>query len=166
MANFIYRPYREIVIHEIREMEIQPFMEGYVSQLRCSQGQAGITPVATWVDGVAFYIGNFMETPEMVKEKLEGRIHSAAGLHQEPLPVGEEGQCGRKGLHRQVRQGRCQSRLRRPHQVPQPAAGIFPAIKCSPFMATCASVSGPSPCSGSHNICRVSHRKRTALFRG
>ncbi|MGA2200253.1 MAG: hypothetical protein ABSG45_09980 [Nitrososphaerales archaeon] len=77
MANFIYRPYREIIIHEIRELEIQPFMEGYVSQL-LSQGQAGITPVATWVDGIAFYIGNFMETPEMVKEKLEGRIHWAA----------------------------------------------------------------------------------------
>lgn len=77
MANFVYRPYREIIIHEIREMEIQAFMEGYVSQL-LSQGQAGITPVATWVDGIAFYIGNFMETPDMVKEKLEGRIHWAA----------------------------------------------------------------------------------------
>ncbi len=77
MANFVFKPYREIIIHEIRELEVQPFMEGYISQL-LSQGQAGITPVATWVDGVAFYIGNFMETPELVKEKLEGRIHWAA----------------------------------------------------------------------------------------
>jgi hypothetical protein len=77
MANFVFKPYREIIIHEIRELEVQPFMEGYISQL-LSQGQAGITPVATWVDGIAFYIGNFMETPELVKEKLEGRIHWAA----------------------------------------------------------------------------------------
>jgi hypothetical protein len=77
MANFIYRPYTEIIIHEIRELDTQAFMETYVSQL-LSQGQAGITPVATWVDGIAFYIGNFMETPDMVKEKLDGRIHWAA----------------------------------------------------------------------------------------
>ena len=77
MVNFIHRPYREIIIHEIRELEVQPFMESYVSQL-ASQGQAGVTPVATWVDGIAFYIGNFMETPELVKEKLEGRVHWAA----------------------------------------------------------------------------------------
>ena len=77
MANFVYRPYREIIIHEIRELEIQQFMEGYVSQL-LSQGQTGITPVASWVEGIAFYIGNFMETPELVKEKLEGRVHWAA----------------------------------------------------------------------------------------
>jgi hypothetical protein len=77
MANFIYRPYSEIIIHEIREFDIQSFMENYVSQL-LSQGQAGITPVATWVDGIAFYIGNFLETPDLVREKLEGRIHWAA----------------------------------------------------------------------------------------
>jgi hypothetical protein len=77
MATFVYRPYREIVIHEMRELEVEPFMEGYVSQL-LSQGQAGITPVATWIDGVAFYIGQFMETQELIKEKLEGRIHWAA----------------------------------------------------------------------------------------
>jgi len=77
MANFIYKPYKEIIIHEIRELEIQAFMEGYVSQL-LSQGQAGVTPVASWVDGIAFYLGNFMETPELVKEKLDGRIHWAA----------------------------------------------------------------------------------------
>jgi len=77
MANFVYRPYREIIIHEIRELEVQQFMEGYVSQL-LSQGQTGITPVASWVDGIAFYIGNFIETPDLVKEKLEGRVHWAA----------------------------------------------------------------------------------------
>ncbi|MGA2665684.1 MAG: hypothetical protein ABSF83_12155 [Nitrososphaerales archaeon] len=77
MANIVYRPYKEVVIHEIRHMELQNFMESYVSQL-LSQGQAGITPVATWVDGFAFYIGNFLETPDLVKEKLEGRVHWAA----------------------------------------------------------------------------------------
>ncbi len=77
MANFVYKPYKEIIIHEIRELDIQAFMEGYVSQL-LSQGQTGITPIASWVDGIAFYLGNFMETPDLVKEKLDGRIHWAA----------------------------------------------------------------------------------------
>lgn len=77
MVEFVFKPYKEIVIHEIRELEVQPFMEAYVSQL-LSQGQTGITPVATWVDGIAFYIGNFMETPDLVKEKLDGRVHWAA----------------------------------------------------------------------------------------
>lgn len=77
MVNFVYKPYDEIVIHEIRELDVQSFMESYVAQL-LSQGQAGVTPVATWVNGLAFYIGNFVETPDMVKEKLDGRIHWAA----------------------------------------------------------------------------------------
>jgi len=74
MARIIYKPYNEIVIHEIREMEIKDLMDTLVSQL-LAQGQAGLTPVANWVDGIAFYIGNFQETQEIIKEKLEGRIH-------------------------------------------------------------------------------------------
>jgi hypothetical protein len=74
MTRITYRPYDEIIIHEIREMEINELMETLISQL-LAQGQAGVTPVANWVDGVAFYVGNFQETPEIIKEKLEGRIH-------------------------------------------------------------------------------------------
>jgi hypothetical protein len=74
MTRITYRPYDEIIIHEIREMEIKELMETLISQL-LAQGQAGVTPVANWVDGVAFYVGNFQETPEIIKEKLEGRIH-------------------------------------------------------------------------------------------
>ena len=77
MTRIVYKPYDEIIIHEIREMEIKDMMETLISQL-LAQGQAGVTPVANWVDGIAFYIGNFMETPDLVKEKLEGRIHWAA----------------------------------------------------------------------------------------
>ena len=74
MTRIVYKPYDEIIIHEIREMEIKDMMETLISQL-LAQGQAGVTPVANWVDGIAFYIGNFQETPEIIKEKLEGRIH-------------------------------------------------------------------------------------------
>ena len=74
MARIIYKPYDEIIIHEIREMEIKDLMDTLISQL-LAQGQAGVTPVANWVNGIAFYIGNFQETPEIIKEKLEGRIH-------------------------------------------------------------------------------------------
>ena len=31
--------------------------------------------MVNWADGIAFYIGNFLETPEIIKEKLEGRLH-------------------------------------------------------------------------------------------
>jgi hypothetical protein len=74
MARIVYKPYDEIILHEVREMEIKDLMDALVSQL-LAQGQAGVTPVANWVNGIAFYIGNFQETPDIIKEKLEGRIH-------------------------------------------------------------------------------------------
>lgn len=77
MANIVYRPYEQIIVHEIMEFKPQSFYEFLVGQL-LSQGQAGLTPVANWADGIAFTIGNFMETPELVKEKMEGRIHWGA----------------------------------------------------------------------------------------
>ncbi len=74
MTRIVYKPYDEIIIHEIREMEMKEMMDTLVSQLH-AQGQTGVTPVANWAKGVAFYVGNFPETPDMIKEKLEGRIH-------------------------------------------------------------------------------------------
>lgn len=77
LAKIVYRPYDQIIIHEIMEFKPQSFLEFLVTQL-LSQGQAGLTPTANWIDGIAFTIGNFLETPEMVKEKIEGRIHWGA----------------------------------------------------------------------------------------
>jgi hypothetical protein len=77
MAKIVYRPYEEIIVHEVMEFKPQSFLEFLVGQL-LSQGQTGLTPVANWTDGIAFSIGNFLETPEMVKEKMEGRIHWGA----------------------------------------------------------------------------------------
>lgn len=74
MARIVYKPYDEIIIHELREMSIKDMMETLISQL-LAQGQTGVTPVANWASGIAFYVGNFQETPEIIKEKLEGRIH-------------------------------------------------------------------------------------------
>jgi len=77
MAKIVYRPYEEIIVHEIMEFKPEGFLEFLVGQL-LSQGQTGLTPVANWLDGIAFTIGNFVETQDMVKEKMEGRIHWGA----------------------------------------------------------------------------------------
>lgn len=77
MAKIVYRPYEQIIVHEIMEFKPESFLEFLVSQL-LAQGQTGLTPVANWLDGIAFSIGNFLETPDMVKEKMEGKIHWGA----------------------------------------------------------------------------------------
>jgi hypothetical protein len=77
MAKIVYKPYEQIIVHEIMEFKPDSFLEFLVSQL-LAQGQTGLTPVANWIDGIAFSVGNFQETPELVKEKIEGRIHWGA----------------------------------------------------------------------------------------
>lgn len=73
MATITYMPWKEIVLHEVNEMPIQQFLEWVVSQVE-AQKQGG-TPLVRWVDGIAFAFGEFADTPEVVAEKLNGKIH-------------------------------------------------------------------------------------------
>lgn len=77
MAKIAYMPWREIIVHEITELDTQRFFESIVSQLQ-AQGQTGLVPGCSWIDGIAFVLGFFPDTQEVVKDRLEGKLHYAA----------------------------------------------------------------------------------------
>ncbi len=39
--------------------------------------KTGATAGVAWIDGIAFAFGEFPDTPEIVEEKLKGRLHKA-----------------------------------------------------------------------------------------
>ena len=75
MVEIEYLPYQKIIVHEIRKLEVQDFLQWVASQVEAQK--QGATPTVHWVDGVAFLTGEFMANPELVSENLKGRIHYA-----------------------------------------------------------------------------------------
>jgi hypothetical protein len=81
MVEIEYLPYNKIIVHEVRKLEIQDFLQWVSSQVE-AQKQGG-TATVNWVDGVAFLTGEFMATPELVSENLKGHIHYAVVFYTE-----------------------------------------------------------------------------------
>lgn len=71
MVKVIYAPWKEIVIHEFVEHNLDDFLK-----LRC----IGITSGALgkpllWIDGIALDRIGMRETESVIREKLEGKLH-------------------------------------------------------------------------------------------
>ena len=74
MVKITFSPTKELVIHEISERKPDDFYTLMIQQAQ-AQGAVGITPSVHWASGIAFTFGLFPETPDIVKDKLEGKIH-------------------------------------------------------------------------------------------
>jgi hypothetical protein len=74
MAKFTYKPWNEVVIHEIIESKPEDLFASIVRQTIASSG-VGITPSVNWVDGIAFVESQFADSDEVVREKLNGVVH-------------------------------------------------------------------------------------------
>ena len=74
MAKMTYRPWKEVVIHEILEYNVQELCSNKVRQVLQS-GAAGITPSLGWAEGLIFSYVPFPDTDDVVREKLNGIIH-------------------------------------------------------------------------------------------
>lgn len=61
MVKITYMPWGEIIVHEIRELDVQRFFESIIAQLQ-AQGQTGLVPGCSWIDGIAFIFGFFPDT--------------------------------------------------------------------------------------------------------
>ncbi len=73
MVKITYMPFKEIVIHEILEKEPEVFFEDV---MRTSIAQnAQIEPSVSWYNEIAFVIGQFPKTDDIVAEELKGVIH-------------------------------------------------------------------------------------------
>jgi hypothetical protein len=73
MTRITYLPWEEIVLHEVLELDVPEFFQSIVAQIE-AQKQAG-TPSVSWIDGVAFFVIPFPDTPETISEKLRGKLH-------------------------------------------------------------------------------------------
>lgn len=74
MVTITYRPWTELVIHEILENTPEELYTFVVRQTM-ALGGAGIIPSINWVDGVAFAIAPMQDNDDVVKDKLKGIVH-------------------------------------------------------------------------------------------
>jgi len=73
LTEIEHRPWKKIVVHEVKELTPKDFFEGMAAAAE-SQGQ-GASPTVTWADGVAFVWQFFPETDRVLSEKLDGVLH-------------------------------------------------------------------------------------------
>lgn len=74
-------PYQKIILHEIRKMEPSELFPFIASQAEAQK--LGAVAGVSWIDGIAFTFGEFLETPETVQEKLKGILHKAIVYYTE-----------------------------------------------------------------------------------
>jgi hypothetical protein len=71
MVEFEYQPWKKFIVHEVVKFPIEFFL----SQHSMGIQSGGIGRPLNWVDGIVFSIGPFRETDDVIKEKLEGKVH-------------------------------------------------------------------------------------------
>jgi len=71
MVEFEYQPWKKIIVHEVVKFPI----EFFISQHSLGVQSGGIGMPLYWADGIIFEIEAFQETDDVIKEKLEGKIH-------------------------------------------------------------------------------------------
>lgn len=71
MVEFEYKPWKKIIIHEIVKFPLEHFLSTH--SLGVQQG--GVGRPLLWVDGIVFGKNVFRDTDDIIREKLEGKIH-------------------------------------------------------------------------------------------
>jgi len=71
LVEFEYQPWKKIIVHEVVKFPLQHFLSTH--SLGVEQG--GVGQPLTWVDGVVYEIGIFRDTDDIIREKLDGRVH-------------------------------------------------------------------------------------------
>ncbi len=88
MVEFEYQPWKKIVVHEVVKYPI----EFFTSQHCLGVETGGIGRPLNWADGIVFDIGPFRDTDDIIREKLEGKIHYSSiiyGVLEKYQPVFE-----------------------------------------------------------------------------
>ena len=71
MVEFEYQPWQKIIVHEVVKFPLQHFLSTH--SLGVQQG--GVGRPLPWVDGIVFIKGAIRDTDDIIREKLEGKIH-------------------------------------------------------------------------------------------
>jgi hypothetical protein len=79
LVKVVYKPYDEVVVHEVVEQSNPSvFFEDIVRLALSNPSHA--EPSLNWIDGIAFFVAPMQPTDEVVRENLAGRIHYASVL--------------------------------------------------------------------------------------
>lgn len=78
MTKIRYMPDEEVIIHRIVEADRDTFFRHHLTQALAQHNpqQAFFDPPPVpWVNGIAMSVGYFPDTEEVVKAKLQGKMH-------------------------------------------------------------------------------------------
>ena len=71
MVEFEYQPWKKIIIHEVMKFPLEHFLSTH--SLGVQQG--GVGQPLFWCNGIVSEKAVFRDTDDMIREKLEGKIH-------------------------------------------------------------------------------------------
>lgn len=71
MVEFELQSWKKIIIHEVVKFPLQHFLSGH--SLGVSEG--GIGRPLIWVDSIIFDKAGLPDTDDIIREKLEGKLH-------------------------------------------------------------------------------------------
>lgn len=71
MVEFEYQPWKKIIVHDVMKFPLEHFKSTH--SLGVQQGGVGIPLI--WADGIVFDKNVFRDTDDIIKEKLEGKVH-------------------------------------------------------------------------------------------
>jgi len=77
MVEFEYQPWKKIIVHEV----VKYPKDFFISQHSLGAQPGGIGRPLTWADGIVFDRSLFRETDDVIKEKLEGRLHYSSIIY-------------------------------------------------------------------------------------
>ena len=77
MVEFEYQPWKKFIVHEVVKYPI----EFFITQHSLGVQPGGIGRPLTWVDGIVFDISLFRDTDDVIKEKLEGKVHYSSIIY-------------------------------------------------------------------------------------
>jgi len=73
LAEIEYRPWKKIIVHEVRELPPKEFFEGLATSAEAQK--QGANPVVLWLDGVAFVTVMMPDTERILSDKIDGILH-------------------------------------------------------------------------------------------
>jgi hypothetical protein len=71
MVEFEFQPWKKVVVHELIKSSLQDFL----SEHSLGVQEGGIGRPLLWTDGIVFEHGLFPDTEDIIKEKLQAKVH-------------------------------------------------------------------------------------------
>lgn len=71
MVEFVFQPWRKIIVHEVVKFPLEHFITGHSIGVQ----PGGIGRPLTWANGIIFEKGGLRDTDDIIREKLEGKLH-------------------------------------------------------------------------------------------